>query len=103
MVDHGADHSMHHPDMAAGAPMTMTMPMSHTMPMDSSMDHSHHMSMMMQDMTGMMERMVEMHQELSFPTVDSQGQPVLDGASRAIVTLRNLAGVPLRIFTWTLQ
>jgi hypothetical protein len=39
---------------------------------------------------------------LSFPAVDAQGRPLLQNASRIVLNLRNLAGVPLRMFMWTL-
>ena len=39
---------------------------------------------------------------LSFPAVDAKGQPLLEGANTVVVRIRNLAGVPLRTFTWKL-
>ena len=39
---------------------------------------------------------------LSFPAVDANGQPLLEGANTVVVSIRNLAGVPLRTFTWML-
>jgi hypothetical protein len=40
---------------------------------------------------------------LSFPAVDANGQSILQSAKTIVVTIRNLAAVPLRTFTWTLQ
>ena len=39
---------------------------------------------------------------LSFPAVDAAGNRTLDGASTVTLVICNLAGVPLRTFTWTL-
>lgn len=40
---------------------------------------------------------------LSFPVVDAAGNPTLQGAGTVTLVIRNLAGVPLRTFTWTLS
>ena len=37
---------------------------------------------------------------LVFPATDAQGQPLLKGATTVTLTIRDLAGVPLRTFTW---
>ena len=40
---------------------------------------------------------------LVFPAVDAQGQTVLQGPATITLLIRNLAGTPLRSFTWTLS
>lgn len=40
---------------------------------------------------------------LTFPAVDAAGNRTLDNASTVTLIIRNLAGVPLRTFTWTLS
>ncbi len=39
---------------------------------------------------------------LVFPATDAQGQPLLKGAASVTLLIRNLAGTPLRTFTWML-
>lgn len=39
---------------------------------------------------------------LVFPAIDAQGRPVLQGSATVTLLIRNLAGTPLRTFTWTL-
>ena len=40
---------------------------------------------------------------LSFPALDAAGKPMLENAGTVTLVIRNLAGVPLRTFTWTLS
>ncbi len=40
---------------------------------------------------------------LVFPATDSQGQPLLEGATSLTLMVRDLAGTPLRTFTWMLD
>ena len=38
---------------------------------------------------------------LSFPTVDADGNPVIDAATRSLeLAIRDVAGIPERLFRW---
>jgi hypothetical protein len=39
---------------------------------------------------------------LIFPAENAQGQPLLQDGATVILIIRDLAGVPLRSFTWTI-